>query len=363
MPSSSFNPRSAWGEQRRGTAVAPHAGRRRRHRASRSASWAGSITQSLRLYRWRLVDVNRKSRVSALALIVNDSYVVPAIVLLASLEGKIARDVEIVVRDTGLSAASRKLLAAQVHELGCPLRLVRLEAKPFAEAQLLLHWQGGDAFCRLLPLEEVAGDHRHVLDLDVDLLARTSLNELLELVPANGCVISAVPAHFTAELWRDEVGAPQDFGLSESDNFFMGGVTVIDAEAWRECNISRRGLAAFNASPKRWKGDLSVLNAVVGRQWTVLDFKWNVWTLATAGPFRFVRATGAVNRALASNSAVAIAHFPGHFKPWLPGYPLNAWKAEYVRAARRSVLPAELRPTYRVASEISRLSTKLLTRQ
>jgi lipopolysaccharide biosynthesis glycosyltransferase len=297
--------------------------------------------------------------VTGIALIANDIFLVPALVLLASLRGNIPQGLEIIIRDTGLCTRSRQLLDQQVKRLECPLRFVPCDIGRFAEAGLLPHWTSADAFARLLPLHEIAGQHRYLLDLDVDLLVRSTLEPLIESPPDEDCLLSAVPTHFTPTLWSEEVGSTQDLDVRPSDNFFMGGVTIIDTRQWMEAGVSERALELFNRAPHRWKSDLSVLNVLVGHDWTPLDYRWNVWTLASAGPLRFVRVTGATSRSIARNSEVAIAHFPGHFKPWLPHYPMNAWRHEYVGVARQSVLPDHLQPRFSLKNEAQRVARRV----
>jgi lipopolysaccharide biosynthesis glycosyltransferase len=289
---------------------------------------------------------------------VNDRYVVPAVVLIASLKGRVPTGLELIVQDTGLGRKARSLLERQATAISCALTFVETSVERFEKAKLLLHWVSPAAFARLTLPSRVAERHRFILDLDCDLLVRADLRPLLSSLPGNGCVLSAVPGYFTNSIWQQEVGSIDDLDVRASDNFFLGGVTIIDAARWEEAEVSERALALFEANPERWNGDLSILNAAVGREWTPLEFRWNVWTLATAGPVRFVRVAGATERAVARSDRVAIAHFPGHFKPWLPAYPLNRWRVEYARVARGSVLPSRLQPRSSIRAEVSRLARR-----
>ena len=300
--------------------------------------------------------------VTAITLTVNDAYVVPAVVLLASLEGKLAAPVEIVIRDTGLGVESHRLLTAQARMIECPLRFVPCDSRRFSGSRLLAHHQTSDTFAHLLSFEEVVDQHRFILALDCDLLIRQSLTPLMECLPAEGTLLSAVPQHFIPTIWADEAGGAQSLGLSPSDNFFMGGVMVIDVERWRNADLSDRVLTLFDHEPSRWMSDLSLLNAAVERRWSPLDYRWNVWTEPTAGPFRFVRVSGPTDRSIVAASRVSIAHFGGYFKPWLANYPINAWRFEYLQAARRSVIPARLLPKVSLSRELLRVAARIRTR-
>jgi lipopolysaccharide biosynthesis glycosyltransferase len=271
--------------------------------------------------------------VTAISLTANDTYLVPAVVLLESLRGQIPEGFELLVRDAGLGASARTLLSRQAEQTRCHVTFMATSPTEFAEAKLLGHWTDPSALVRLLPYEV---EHRYVLDLDVDLLVRSSLLDLLRQAPSADSALKAVPGHYTPTLWRDEVGDTADLGIRESDNFFMGGVSVIDTVAWRD--VARESRQLFARAPRRWLSDLSLLNAVCVRKWAPLEARWNVWTLPRRGPFRYVRADGAAPRAIVPSGEVAIAHFPGHFKPWLSHYPPNRWRLDYRKVWRRSVL-------------------------
>lgn len=270
---------------------------------------------------------------TAISLTASDEYVVPTVVMLESLRGNVPEGLELIVRDAGLGRQSRELIARQAASCGLVTAFPRIDVAEFATASLLGHWSEPSAFARLSPYES---DQRHVLDLDVDLLVRQPLHELLLRTPADDAVLLAVPAHFTPTLWRDEVRSTDDLGVRESDSFFMGGVCVIDTTKWE--TVSSRTRELFRSDPARWKSDLSLLNVACARSWVALEPRWNVWTLARRGPFRYVRVDGAAPRAVARSKGVAVAHFPGHFKPWLSHYPRNRWRLEYLQVWRRSVL-------------------------
>src|ERR1039457_5996108 len=78
--------------------------------------------------------------VSAITLTANDRYVAPAVVLIASLEGRVPAGLEIVVQDTGLGSEARSLIERQAAKISCPLRFVRVGIEQFQKAKLLLHW-------------------------------------------------------------------------------------------------------------------------------------------------------------------------------------------------------------------------------
>lgn len=275
---------------------------------------------------------------TAISLTANDEYVVPAVVLLESLRGNVPEGLELIVRDAGLGRASRELITRQAASSGFVTGFPRVDVAEFRPAALLGHWSEPSAFARLYPYPP---EHRYVLDLDVDLLVRQPLHDLLQRTPGDDAVLLAVPAHFTPTLWRDEVKSTDDLDVRESDSFFMGGVCVLDTTRWEA--VSSRTRELFRSDPGRWKSDLSLLNVACARSWAALDRRWNVWTLARRGPFCYVRVDGAVPRAVARSRDVAIAHFPGHFKPWLPHYPRNRWRLEYAKVWQRSALAGRAR--------------------
>jgi lipopolysaccharide biosynthesis glycosyltransferase len=279
------------------------------------------------------VERDHASAVTAVSFTANDTYLVPAVVVLESLRQKIPDGLELIVRDTGLSAKARTLLERQADRTGCSASFTRYSAREFQSAPLLGHWTDPAAFARLFPYDD---RHRFVLDLDVDLLAREPLHDLLARAPDASSALLAVPTHYTPTLWSEEVGDASDFGIRESSSFFMGGVCIIDTAKWND--VSTESLTLFRRDPSRWRGDLSILNVVCSKSWSALSSRWNVWTLPRRGPFRYVRVDGATPRAIVRSRNVAIAHFPGHFKPWLRHYPPNRWRLEYHRVWRRSIL-------------------------
>jgi len=189
------------------------------------------------------------------------------------------------------------------------------------------------AFPLLLP-ELLPSTLDRVLFLDADLLILDDLARLWEVSTA-GRALAAAPDG-AIHLCSSPRGVKfcDEWGVAEGSTYFNCGVMLIDLEAWRNREVTRRACNYLNRA-----GDQAdflhqqALNAVLWSDWQRLDQRWNLLA-SVAG-----RAYG--QPASGFSETPGIVHFAGRFKPWRApvGGPYYAQYREFLSKALQGTTP------------------------
>ncbi len=269
--------------------------------------------------------------------VADDAYAMPLAVTLASAARQLRSGLPLIVHlfDAGIREANWVGLKETLADL--PIHVDRL---PFDSARLqrlpVSHHISHAAYARLLAADLLPRDLRRVVYLDSDLLVRHDLTPLWE-APFDGAWCLAVPdiacpfvdaRHADSNYRRAApylaTPAPirnwQALGLNPGDHYFNSGVLVIDLEAWRREDLSRRFLDCLAVNERWvWCWDQYALNVVLAGRWRRLPLRWNVGSHA----FDYAEPTAApwpADEFAAALEDPAILHFTSEFKPW-------RWKA------------------------------------
>ena len=217
------------------------------------------------------------------------------------------------VLDDGVTAEKKEKMEKTVTALGGKrLTFLSIEGNAFdgffVSAQL-----SRTAYVRLAAAELLPETVERVLYLDCDLLFFDDAAKLLDMDMA-GHPIAAVPdcGIMTSSRRRREKAAC--IGLSADAPYFNSGVLLLDLDAWRRGDYTRRllTLAKEKAYPHH---DQDVLNDFFRRDWQLLPLRWNV-----IPPVWFMFLKVAVSpwrcEAAAARENLGILHYAGSYKPW-----------------------------------------------
>jgi lipopolysaccharide biosynthesis glycosyltransferase len=165
-------------------------------------------------------------------------------------------------------------------------------------------------------------DLDHFLYLDSDILVRRSLLPLFANL-SDDKVASGVPDYFFDDIGHGLKQTHDRLGLSPLAPYVNSGVLLINAQLWREQNITTRAIEYL----QRYRDTISnpdqdALNAVLSGSLTKLDWSWNV----QVGALQFFNRTGWPEERLPLKERQAellsdgnIVHFIGPSKPWNDG--------------------------------------------
>ena len=178
------------------------------------------------------------------------------------------------------------------------------------------------AYLRLLAPGILQGVNRF-LYLDSDLLARSSVLPLYDLVGENA-VAAAARDYYYDVLESGLKHTFAELGVGKNEPYFNSGVMMVDADAWRNREVSERAIAYLNNHASTvMHGDQDALNAVLAGQLREMDLSWNV----QLGAFEYFERVGwpiereslRMRKAELLNDP-KIVHFIGPSKPWSDGF-------------------------------------------
>jgi lipopolysaccharide biosynthesis glycosyltransferase len=236
-----------------------------------------------------------------LATAINDRYLLPLQVMIASLVEhlKPATQPVLHVVQRSLSTHSRETLSALIE--------TRFVTPTETDTALIPPHESlppEAAFPVLLP--GLLPELERVLFLDADLLVLDDVTALWETklegkahaAVADSAVRLCSARRGVAE-WR-ELAIPRDHA------YFNGGVMLIDLEAWRRRTVTARTLSFLDTHLATTDFlHQGALNATMWDDWLPLDRRWNLF------------GTVAGRRGDAPATNPGIVHFAGRMKPWL----------------------------------------------
>jgi lipopolysaccharide biosynthesis glycosyltransferase len=227
--------------------------------------------------------------------------------------GRAADGVIVVVpSDADESAAAGILRTAE--RVGLPV-----EVRPTVEPDVVggfagmpgMLYRSSFTYARLY-LGDTLPDIDKVLYLDVDLLIRDSIDELLtwEL------------EHPVAAVQEDTRQAQRLFG-DVTVPYFNSGVMLMSLDEWRASDVAGSGAALLEAHPEWIHQDQDILNTIYRDRFDRLPARFNVFNGRTVG---------------AGGATAAIVHFVGSSKPWYASATTSF--ADEWRAAQRAADPS-----------------------
>ncbi len=247
------------------------------------------------------------------AMCVDDGFVMPLAVTLASLDevvGRSARPVRVWVVQPGLAERTKARIVQGLSAL--EVRWCDVDEASVAGAYFPAHLSTATLY-RLRLGELLPASVSRVIYLDADTIVCDDLAPLYD-TDLGGSGLGAVvdsSSPWCAGYWGP---AWRELGLRPESAYFNAGVLLIDLAAWRATRVGERSLDLLRRSRPRW-ADQDALNVLYETLWRELPRRWNVQTADYTG----VSPSWAVARAeteLALKEP-AIIHYHGVDKPWL----------------------------------------------
>jgi len=281
------------------------------------------------------------------AVAVDDSYIIPLLVMLRSAcrHLSIGWRLEVFVLGFRISGESRHRL-----ELGLGGLPVSLHWQTLDLSAVEKYWPGiqeeSDITCyyRLFLGSALPEWMERVLFLDADLLVEGDLSALWNL-SFDGCIVQAVPDAYARTFHTRRLSAirfSEGVSFAAGTPYFNAGVQLIDLLRWREERIGESAGAFLWKYGRELTGrDQDALNCALAGRWKALPSTWNLQELPDR-PDTWEdggASTGEVREAV---RRPAIIHFVG-WKPWSRRWrPLRhqRWWDE----ARRAGVPPVRRP-------------------
>jgi lipopolysaccharide biosynthesis glycosyltransferase len=183
---------------------------------------------------------------------------------------------------------------------------------------------------RLL-LPDLLPEAQQIVYLDVDLVVRRDISELLDF-DLGDAPVAAVRDAFMPTLRSAIPGCGPDPWNGVGDlPYFNSGVMVINADVWRKELIGPRAIEIIRTTKPTLKWlDQDALNILTGGRWVELDRRWNVFSitdqLRNSAPHRGAIGWSAREQGRLERESFVL-HFVGPRKPWDEDYPETSnWK-------------------------------------
>ncbi len=161
------------------------------------------------------------------------------------------------------------------------------------------------------------------LYLDSDLLVRTSVSPLFEVLGEN-TIAAAARDYYYDVLGNGLKETYSELNVPKDDPYFNAGVMMLNADAWRNRQVSERAIEYLDRHAALvMHGDQDALNAVLAGELKELDLSWNV----QLGALEYFDRVGwpAEREPLRARKAELVSdpkivHFIGPSKPWSDGF-------------------------------------------
>jgi lipopolysaccharide biosynthesis glycosyltransferase len=219
-------------------------------------------------------------------------------VLLSSLfdNGDIADDWRLIVFGLGLRPGDKARIRASCGPFADRPEFVDIDVNnPVFSKLLPTRWSLTPAnYARLLLPEIMAGEDDRLLYLDCDMLVLASLRPLAT-IDMEGCTIAVVCEPDASNHPAADGRLPHPAEIP----YFNAGLLLIDLDAWRREDLTRRTFAFIQAHQSQLRfAEQDALNCVTAGRWKALDPAWNYThaRVAAAGGYeaaRIVHFTGA----------------------------------------------------------------------
>jgi lipopolysaccharide biosynthesis glycosyltransferase len=263
----------------------------------------------------------------ALAIAFDEEYMAPACAMLNSLARSLQQPQQlpvIALMPANTSRTARQRLVS--HARRCKLRVETLLAKAdFSMLPEVRPYTRAVYLSLLLP--ELLGAVHRILYLDVDLVVLRDVSELFDIDLGDQPLAAVRDGFIDTSLRAPESGA-ELASQPRGSPYFNSGVMIINADVWREERIGPRAIELIRVSvpPLKWF-DQDALNILIAGRWTILDPRWNVFTISDqpgASELDRVAAGHSMADQIRLERDAFVLHFAGIRKPWLEDYPRTA---------------------------------------
>jgi lipopolysaccharide biosynthesis glycosyltransferase len=260
-----------------------------------------------------------------IACAANAAYSIPLAVMLRSAVDHLSlkRGLAVWVIDDGLGDSARSRIVESLPERATVHWLApsRLDFKGLP----LWGRMPVSTYDKLTVAERLPPDLKKVIWLDCDMLVLADLAELWDMSVGEAHMLAVRDALVPFVSSRFGISAFDEIGLASSTPYFNAGMMVIDLDKWRASKVATKTLEYLRRFHERvffW--DQEALNAVLARQWTQVDERWN-WS---ANLDRLSR--NGSHSENGNGKQPRIVHFNGNIKPWMVREPTEV-DASYFR--------------------------------
>jgi len=240
-----------------------------------------------------------------IATAIDESYLLPLTITLASLKENLGADYRPV-----LHLLNRNLDPAQLAIISALVETHSIV--PSADSIASIPRQSGfvpEVSFPLLLGELLPESVERVLFLDPDLLVVDDIAKIWETDLGDKVIAAAVDQAIPMCSSPRGVKDGLSLRIPEAAPYFNAGVMLIDITRWRALDVSASACAYLEDRNERIDHfHQEALNAVLWQDWLVLDQRWNlIASLAGRqyGPYKSTQ-----------YERPGIIHFAGHFKPW-----------------------------------------------
>jgi len=188
---------------------------------------------------------------------------------------------------------------------------------------------GKSAYFRLF-VPEILDSYKRIIYLDSDLVALHDLSELMYLKLESNILAARISFH---EIEQKQLASI--LGRSDKIPYFNSGVMVIDAEKWRQEQITRKTVEFIENNPNKLTYEYQcALNNIIGNNFCIMSPEWNVGqSYIDLNPshkilhYNYFEIKSALKNPM-------IVHFNGKIKPWNLVSP-HPYKKIYINTKRK----------------------------
>jgi len=242
---------------------------------------------------------------------------------------------------TGFTKEDRRRVEAFDTKIRPKFNWVQVNEEPLSSIPRKGRYPLSAYYRLLLPTLLPAGINR-VIYLDTDIVVCAPISTLAA-TNLNGAVIGAASA--TSCPWlasSSGLSRWRELGLSPKSPYFNSGVLVLDIDAWRKEELSKKVLDFLASQPEAPRfADQDALNAIFANCWHRLDPAWNQVSSVHLD-HGLVHCNLDISEVNRIRNEPKIIHFTGRLKPWRSprAHPMaNRWHEVLETTARRGWRP------------------------
>lgn len=249
-----------------------------------------------------------KNRNIYILSVCDENFVQHLGVTMASLLENSEKPSEIIysVIDVGISDSSKDKIISLFKNYNSTVRFITADKSLFDNFPTTESFPVAIYYRLLMPL--LLGDSiNKVIYLDSDIIVKDDIYNLWE-IDIGDYPLAAVSDNLGYQRFSE-------LNIPESSSYFNSGVLLVNLEAWRTQNLSRRVIEYIDSNKSKllWP-DQDALNAILYNEWFKLHPKWNVQrNLFQIHPKDQVFELTDIQYALENPS---IIHFTTNSKPW-----------------------------------------------
>ncbi|KAA6451135.1 glycosyltransferase family 8 protein [Bacillus swezeyi] len=219
------------------------------------------------------------------------------------------RKVKLYVIDGGIEQDNKKRLEETTLRFGVPITFLNVEKSQYDRAIESSHITKA-AYYRI-SIPDLIQDQsvKRMIYIDCDALVLEDISKLWnkDIAPCYAAAVEDARQHERLKKMK----------ISDEAKYFNSGIMIIDMEAWRKNNISKKVIDFIqnNGEEMFVFHDQDALNAILYHQWHELHPRWNAQThiiLKEKTPASLLDK----KRYMETRANPAIVHFCGGNKPW-----------------------------------------------